>query len=76
MAVDEDGDEYTMWIVEIGSDGYDWAVTLEDWNQDICQGRKFLSNASALLFTRSPGSLIVIRSKLALRGLNQKMGGL
>lgn len=30
MLVDEDGDEYTRWEVEIGSDGYDWAVTLED----------------------------------------------
>ena len=30
MVVDEDGDEYTLWIVEIGSGGYDWAVTLDD----------------------------------------------
>jgi len=28
--VDEDGDPYTRWDVVIGSDGYDWAVTLSD----------------------------------------------
>lgn len=28
--VDEDGDSYTLWGVEIGSDGYEWAVTLAD----------------------------------------------
>ena len=32
MLIDEDGDEYTRWEVEIGSGGYDWAVTLEDMN--------------------------------------------
>lgn len=30
MLVDEDGDSYTRWDVEIGSDGYDWSVTLSD----------------------------------------------
>ncbi len=28
--VDEDGDSYTIWGVEIGADGYQWAVTLAD----------------------------------------------
>jgi len=28
--VDEDGDSYTLWGVEIGADGYQWAVTLAD----------------------------------------------
>ena len=28
--VDEDGDTYTRWGVEIGSSGYEWAVTLSD----------------------------------------------
>lgn len=28
--IDEDGDTYTLWAVEIGADGYDWAVTLAD----------------------------------------------
>ena len=32
MLIDEDGDEYTRWEVEVGSDGYNWAVTLEDMN--------------------------------------------
>jgi len=30
MLVDEDGDSYTRWDIEIGSDGFDWAVTLSD----------------------------------------------
>jgi hypothetical protein len=28
--VDEDGDSYTLWGVEIGAEGYQWAVTLAD----------------------------------------------
>lgn len=28
--VDEDGDTYTLWGVEVGADGYEWAVTLSD----------------------------------------------
>ncbi len=28
--VDEDGDTYTVWQVEVGTSGYDWAVTLSD----------------------------------------------
>ncbi len=28
--VDEDGDSYTRWEIEIGSDGYDWAVSISD----------------------------------------------
>ena len=30
MIVDEDGDTYTRWGQEIGTDGYEWAVTLSD----------------------------------------------
>ncbi len=30
MLVDEDGDSYTRWDVEIGSDGYNWGVELSD----------------------------------------------
>jgi len=30
MIVDEDGDSYTRWDIEIGSEGYDWAITLSD----------------------------------------------
>lgn len=30
MIVDEDGDSYTRWEVEVGSEGYDWSVTLSD----------------------------------------------
>jgi hypothetical protein len=30
MLVDEDGDSYTRWEIEIGSGGYDWSVTLSD----------------------------------------------
>lgn len=30
MVVDEDGDPYTRWDVEIGSDGYKWGVELSD----------------------------------------------
>ncbi len=32
MIVDEDADEYTRWTLEIGTDGYDWAVNLDDLN--------------------------------------------
>lgn len=28
--IDEDGDSYSLWIVEIDEDGYEWEVTLED----------------------------------------------
>ena len=36
MIIDEDGDSYTLWGVEIDADGYEWAVTLDDgdWNTD------------------------------------------
>ncbi|PIE53080.1 hypothetical protein CSA37_02995 [Candidatus Fermentibacteria bacterium] len=27
---DEDGDTYTRWDVEIGAEGYQWSVTLDD----------------------------------------------
>ena len=30
MLVDEDGDSYTRWDVEIGSAGYNWSVELSD----------------------------------------------
>jgi len=30
MITDEDGDTYTMWLVDIGEDGYRWEVTLDD----------------------------------------------
>lgn len=30
MIVDDDGDSYTRWNIEIGAEGYDWAVTLSD----------------------------------------------
>lgn len=30
MIIDEDGDTYTRWGVEIGTSGYEWAVTLDD----------------------------------------------
>ncbi|MCK5133050.1 MAG: hypothetical protein KAR40_12965 [Candidatus Sabulitectum sp.] len=30
MAVDEDGDEYILWEVEIGSDGYNWRIEFAD----------------------------------------------
>lgn len=29
---DEDGDTYTLWDIEVGPEGYIWAVTLEDWD--------------------------------------------
>ena len=28
--VDEDGDSYTLWGIEVGAEGYDWEVTLAD----------------------------------------------
>lgn len=38
MVEDEDGDTYTLWQVEIGSEGYEWNVTLDDmdsgWGED------------------------------------------
>ncbi len=36
MVIDEDGDSYTLWEVEIDGHGYEWEVTLEDgdWNTD------------------------------------------
>jgi len=38
MVEDEDGDTYTLWEVEIGSEGYQWNVTLDDldsaWDED------------------------------------------
>lgn len=36
MIIDEDDESYTLWEVEIGEDGYVWAVTLEDgdWQSD------------------------------------------
>lgn len=36
MVIDEDGDSYTLWEVEIDGDGFEWAVTLEDvdWNTE------------------------------------------
>ncbi len=30
-AVDEDGDEYTLYLVEVGADGYIWDIELSDW---------------------------------------------
>jgi len=30
QVIDEDGDTYTLWGVEIGADGFAWEVTLED----------------------------------------------
>ena len=30
MVTDEDGDTYTMWLVDIDEDGFEWEVTLED----------------------------------------------
>lgn len=32
--IDEDGDTYTLWQVDIGADGYVWNVTLEDIDSD------------------------------------------
>ncbi len=38
MVTDEDGDTYTLWQVEIGAEGYQWNVTLDDmdsgWEED------------------------------------------
>lgn len=38
MVSDEDGDTYTLWEIEIGPEGYQWNVTLEDldsgWGED------------------------------------------
>lgn len=38
MVEDEDGDTYTLWQVEIGPEGYQWNVTLDDldsgWGED------------------------------------------
>ncbi len=38
MVTDEDGDTYTLWQVEIGAEGYEWNVTLDDldsgWEED------------------------------------------
>ena len=38
MVTDEDGDTYTLWQVEVGADGYEWNVTLDDldsgWEED------------------------------------------
>ncbi len=31
---DVDGDTYTLWQVEVGADGYDWNVTLDDIDSD------------------------------------------
>jgi hypothetical protein len=30
MVTDEDGDTYTMWLVDVGDNGYEWEVTLDD----------------------------------------------
>lgn len=30
-AVDEDGDEYTLYLVEVDADGYIWDIELSDW---------------------------------------------
>jgi len=30
MVTDEDGDTYSMWLVDIDEDGYEWEVTLDD----------------------------------------------
>jgi hypothetical protein len=39
MVIDEDGDSYTLWQVEVGPDGYEWNVTLDDldagWGEDV-----------------------------------------
>ena len=38
MVTDEDGDTYTLWEIEIGPEGYQWNVTLDDldsgWGED------------------------------------------
>ncbi len=36
MLIDEDGDSYSKWAVEIGEDGFTWEVTLDDldWGDD------------------------------------------
>ncbi len=38
MVIDEDGDSYSLWQVEIGPEGYEWTVTLEDldtgWDEE------------------------------------------
>ena len=38
MVTDEDGDTYTLWQVDIGPEGYQWNVTLDDldtgWDED------------------------------------------
>ncbi len=34
MVEDEDGDTYTLWQVEIGPEGYQWNVTLDDLDSD------------------------------------------
>ncbi|PIE53079.1 hypothetical protein CSA37_02990 [Candidatus Fermentibacteria bacterium] len=32
--IDEDGDTYTVWLVDIGEDGYEWEVTLADMDAE------------------------------------------
>jgi len=38
QVVDVDGDTYTLWQVEVGADGYEWNVTLDDIDADWGEG--------------------------------------
>lgn len=37
LVIDEDGDSYTLWEVEIDEDGFEWAVTIEDMDSQTSE---------------------------------------
>ncbi|MEN8208992.1 MAG: hypothetical protein ABFR50_07050 [Candidatus Fermentibacteria bacterium] len=54
MVTDEDGDTYTLWQVEIGAEGYQWSVTLDDmdsgWDEDELVDPKIVESGEGTTF--------------------------